>query len=333
MTDPRKNDSDSSVARLIRLAGARDVPAEEAVQRARIAAQAAWQRGLQNAVQSPQRRTRLAWWPFALAASCALVAVLVMNRPAPVAPHIVASVVAIDARPVIRAAADEPMVMGMQLHEGTLVDTGNGRAAFLLGDSLSLRADHQTQLRFETADRVRLLRGSVYVDSGGLNAASRLRIDTPVGEVRHLGTQFLVRVEGDATRIQVREGRVTLTHAGETLHSIAAGDALQVEGGSTQLIHGEPSHGVDWEWVARTAPAFDIENRPLAEFLAWITREHGWQLAYHDDAARLQAHDIRLHGSVAGLSVDAMLQRIELTTGVPLRLKEGMLAVGGEVNL
>ena len=93
------------------------------------------------------------------------------------------------------------------------------------------------------------------------------------------------------------------------------------------------SHGAEWEWAAATAPAFDIENRPLAEFLAWVAREHGWQLAYHDDSIRLRVHDIRLHGSVTDLSVTAMLERVELITGVSLHVQDGMLAVGNEVTL
>jgi hypothetical protein len=331
MTDVKKGDSDSSVARLIRLAGTRDMPAEDTMRRARTAAYTSWQRGLQTATQPPATRKRFSWWPFALAASCGLIAILVMNRPAPVEPHVVANVVAVDARPVMRAATDESLVAGMQLREGAMVDTEGGRAAFLLGDSLSLRADRHTQIRFEAADRVRVLSGNVYVDSGGLNAVSQLRIETPAGEVRHLGTQFLVTVDRNATRVQVREGRVTLARAGEAPRGIAAGDALEVEGANVRLVQGLPSHGAQWEWAAATAPAFDIENRPLAEFLAWVAREHGWQLAYHDDSTRQRVHDIRLHGSVADLSVTAMLERVELITGVSLHVRDGMLAVGNEV--
>ncbi|MFL6619854.1 MAG: hypothetical protein ACJ8MH_14730, partial [Povalibacter sp.] len=75
------------------------------------------------------------------------------------------------------------------------------------------------------------------------------------------------------------------------------------------------------------------ENRPLAEFLAWVAREHGWQLVYGDDATRLRAHDIRLHGSVADLDVTAMLQRVELITGVSLQAHDGTLAVSSEAGL
>ena len=55
MSQLKKGDGDSSVARLVRLAGARDVPAEDKMQRARSAAHAAWQRGLQT-TETPMRK-------------------------------------------------------------------------------------------------------------------------------------------------------------------------------------------------------------------------------------------------------------------------------------
>ncbi len=311
------NKEDSSIAQLLKLAGTRDMPSEAATERARAAAEAAWQRGLRQPAR-PLRGRRV-WIPLALAASSVLVAMLLLNRPAPRAALVVASVVAVDADPVLR--------VGAAVHEGATVSTGDGRAAFLLGDSLSLRVDRGTQLEFVSEDRVRLAKGSVYVDSGGLNAASRLRTETPAGEVRHLGTQFLVSVEGAATRIRVREGRVELARPGMPAQDIAAGDGLNIEGGRLQLLQGLASHGGDWEWATATAPAFDIENRPLSEFLAWVSREHGWQLAYRDEEIRVRAQDIRLHGTVSGLEVRAMLERIALITGVSLRVEAGVLQV------
>ena len=248
-------------------------------------------------------------------------------RPAPRAPLVVASVAAVDAEPGVQGHESGVLRAGSRVHAGVTVSTGLGRAAFQLGDSLSLRVDRHSRIEFVSADRVRLAQGKVYVDSGGINAASRLRIETPAGEVRHLGTQFLVAVDGAATRIRVREGRVELARPGAPAQDIAAGDALEVDGLQLRLLHGLASHGAEWEWATATAPAFDIENRPLSEFLAWVSREHGWQLAYQSEETRIRAQDIRLHGTVAGLEATAMLERIALITGVSLRVTAGVLEV------
>jgi hypothetical protein len=71
-----------------------------------------------------------------------------------------------------------------------------------------------------------------------------------------------------------------------------------------------------------------IENRPLAEFVAWVAREHGWQVRFADDALQSRAADIRLHGSLDPRDGAAMLERVALVTGVPLSSREGVLWVG-----
>jgi ferric-dicitrate binding protein FerR (iron transport regulator) len=174
---------------------------------------------------------------------------------------------------------------------------------------------------------VTLLDGSVYVDSGGVNALAALRISTPAGSVRHLGTQFQVTVDGVLTRIRVREGRVALD--GPLPREVAAGEKLEVRGANAELTRAQSSHGEAWEWTAQIAPTFDIENRLLAEFLAWIAREHGWQLRYADAGAQARAQDVRLHGSLEGLDADGMIERVALITGTRLALSDGALIIGG----
>lgn len=339
MSDPSTEDTDSTVARLVRLAGARDTPSSAAMERARAAAAAAWERGLESA-EVPSRsaqRARFIWCSLAIAASCALVSVIIMlNRPAPSslpALRAVAEVVTADRPSQIRLASGEILTIGMQLHEGVELDTGEEQIALLLGHSLSLRADRHTRIEIMATDRIRLMQGRIYVDSGGVPAVSRLRIETPAGELRHLGTQFLVNVERDLTRIRVREGRVALTRPDATTHDIAAGDALEITAERVLHSHDQPSYGEAWEWAAAAAPIFDIEDRLLTEFLTWIAREHGWQIRYRDEQTQLHARKIRLHGTIAGLDTDAMLERIALITGLTLHVERGVLSVGDEAML
>jgi ferric-dicitrate binding protein FerR (iron transport regulator) len=146
-----------------------------------------------------------------------------------------------------------------------------------------------------------------------------------------VGTQYQVRVSGDLTRVRVREGRVVFSvrdAADLAAADLAAGDVADASGGFVHIRHGEPVHGADWEWAAATAPSFDIENRPLAEFLAWLAREHGWQLRFADAGAQSKAQSIRLHGSMAGLDANGMLERASLVTAVPLSTRDGVLWIG-----
>ena len=137
------------------------------------------------------------------------------------------------------------------------------------GDTVSLRADRHTRLRFDGRERITLFEGALYVDSGGVNAVPALRIGTPAGEVRHVGTQFQVSVSGETTQVRVREGRVLLTHAAGAQADIVTGDEVKVRGEDLEWRHALPSFGPDWEWSASIAPPLPIESRPLSEFLSW----------------------------------------------------------------
>lgn len=320
------NREPSQIESLLKFAGERDQPSREAMGRARAAAQLHWQRAVDRApaqaTRSAPRRAMLGW---ALAAGLSTLAAIYWFREAPPTVVEVARIATVQGD--VRADSAHRMAAGSVLHVGDVVETGDGRAALALGDALSLRLDRDTRLHFVGPGEVALITGAVYVDSGGLNAHAALCIDTPAGVVRHLGTQYQVRVRRELTRVQVREGRVVFT-ASDGAADLSAGDVAEASGGAIHIRHGEPAHGADWEWAAATAPAFDIENRPLSEFLAWMAREHGWQLRFADAATQSRTQSIRLHGSMAGLDADGMLERAALVTGVPLSARDGVLWIG-----
>ena len=323
-------DRDQSVGRLIRLAGERERPSPEATERARLAAAHAWQQVLAQEPQRPPRGRRMAAVALAAAAGLAALALFAWQRaPVSAAPVIVANVTAVEGvASAIEGDRERPIARHAPVLSGTKLATRDGRAAAGFSDTLSLRLDRHTRVRFDTRTRVTLLEGSLYVDSGGLGVGPPLTVVTPAGVVSHVGTQFQVAVDGAATRVRVREGRVLLQRSTGAALAVAAGDELEVRGRETRWRHGLPSFGPAWEWSASVAPTLAIEDRPLAEFLTWIAREHGWQLHFADDPLQARTHDIRLHGSLEGLDAAAMLEHVALVTGVPLAMHEGVLWVG-----
>jgi hypothetical protein len=328
------DESERSIEDLLKLAGEREMPSHASMERARRAAHESWRRGLapvEKDAAAPRRWLKLS---LGLAAAAGIAAVLIaIGTGTNEAPVLVARVSAADDGAVLRAKVSSPVRVPADVHSGALLSTAGGRVALTLGDALSLRVDRNTRLRFDAADRVTLLAGSLYVDSGGINAVPTLRIATPAGEVRHVGTQFQVSVSSDYTRVRVREGRVLLTpRDAQTAHDIGAGDELEVVGNQARLRHDLPAYGTDWEWATFIAPSFPIENRPLAEFLAWLTREHGWQLRYSEESVQQRTHEIRLHGTLAGLDADGMIERVSLITGLPLAQRDGALVVGAEAR-
>ena len=318
-----------SIERLVKLAGPAEQPSAEGLRRARSAAIEAWQRAL---AKRPAPRPRRGWWiSLAVAASVGVVASMLIRHPTAVElPTPVAHVVAVDGYAArLTKAGSEELTANSPLFVGSMVDTGDARLAATYGAALSLRLDRRTRVRFDTRDGITLLAGAVYVDSGGINvASSTLRIVTPAGEVRHLGTQYMVSVANGETRVRVREGRVLLAPVDSgPPRDLAAGDELATSGARSTLRRGLPAFGPEWEWAADVAPALDIENRPLEEFLSWLAREHGWQVRYASEPLQRHARDIRLHGSIAGLDAAASLERMRLVTGINVQLRDGVVVV------
>lgn len=318
-------DPDRSIETLIRLAGERETPSEAAAQRARGAAEESWRRML---AERPARASFELPLAFAAALGLAVLGLYAwMQRD--VAPPVVARVVAHSGAAMLqRDDAESAVTLDANLLSGTTLATTGGRVSVSFADALSLRLDQNTRIRFDGHDHVTLSQGDLYVDSGGLAAGPPLMIATPAGELRHVGTQFQVRVTGATTRVRVREGRVALSRDHDT-RMVAAGDQLEISGNEERWLHGLPSFGAEWEWSASVAPTLAVEDRPLAEFLAWMAREHGWQLHYDDEALQQRTLAIRLHGSLDGLEADAMLERVALVTGISLVLNDGVLWVGG----
>lgn len=324
-------ESERSVEQLLKLAGERETPPAAGMERARLAAHESWQRVLREQPARPRRWMKIS---IALAAAAGVVWFALLRFPAATSPpQQVARVTALTGGAVVHDfAGDTVLFAGGEVFAGTTLETMNGRVALTLGGAMSLRMDRHTRLRFDAAQRVTLLAGTLYVDSGGINAVGGLRIETPAGAVRHVGTQFQVFVAGADTRVRVREGRVLFTPGDSSApRDVVAGEELRIAGGRVDFRRGLPASGADWEWCASIAPPFDIESRPLAEFLAWAAREHGWQLRYTSAALQQQTYEIRLHGALDQSSADAMVERVSLITGVPLRARDGVLWVGAGV--
>jgi ferric-dicitrate binding protein FerR (iron transport regulator) len=185
-----------------------------------------------------------------------------------------------------------------------------GHAALRRSDGLELRLDAGTQLAFVDAGRAALEHGSVYVDSGAAGGKlAALVIGTPLGDVRHLGTQYVASLHDGQLQLAVREGSVAVSNGHDPVVA-QAGEALAIASNGavtrgTVMAYGEP-----WLWTEAVAPDYAIEGRSLDEFLSWVGRETGRKVVYMSPEAALEAQRTRLNGSVAGLAPEAAVAAV-----------------------
>ncbi len=323
MTDnksPGNRNEEQELSVLIRSAGGRARPPEAARDAVYAAVRAEWRDVV--AARARARRRNQGW---ALAATVAATAVALwvampLLRPADV---MVAELVRISGPVSIDEAAGQSPAL---IIAGAELGTGQGGRAALQVGAASVRIDEETLVTFAAADRLVLHRGAVYVDSASAGAES-LQIETPLGTVAHLGTQYETRLTGDSLRVSVREGRVALHRDDGPRLESAAGERLTVGPGGSVTREPVGRSGSYWAWAGEIAPAFEIDERPLAEFLRWVSRETGMEIAYASPALERQAESMILRGSVSGLTPAQALAAVLATTQLQSVEHDGVLLI------
>ena len=294
------NENGDELAALFGRIGARERPRPTAEAEAFAALHAQWQNRIAR-----QRRQRLAKWAAVSAAAVAAFAVAYvgLQRPAPSEPAHLATVEHVEGSDITwrddRTQA-QPLGTLATLAEGQRLATGLGsRVALRWHDGGSLRLDESSRLEFVSASAIRLTAGSVYFDSavtdGSSDAAPALAVQTPAGEVVHIGTQFMVSVASDDVVLSVREGQVKVT--GDGFHLVvAANQELDLRADGTRDVAAIDGHGERWAWAADVAPRIDLDGRTTFDVIAWAARETGRAVVYDSPLAETSARSDILRG-------------------------------------
>ena len=314
-TGPQDTDSELSKAdeagieELLRQVGARDEPGADVMREVETAVHAEWQSMLQ------ERRARRRVVAFGIAASAVLAVALAVFGVRYLAPEPiqVAQITRVDGHLLVRPEEQSAreLAVAQSVSTGDTIQTDDrSRAALQFGDALSLRLDRGTIVKIASADELVLTAGAVYVDSQAPRRPDpqELTIRTDAGSVRHVGTQYQVRTHADDMEVSVREGRVMIANAAGTSSGVA-GERIRVTPRGEIVRSTVAAHDPAWRWAAHAAPQFDINDRTLAVFLDWVSRETGRKVVYESDAARSAASDVKLRGSIAGLDPDTALER------------------------
>lgn len=301
----------------------------EALQRIRAATEQEWRAAHPaEPARAPARR----WVAFAAAASVAALAGVLgwqtfMTETAGGA--VVGQLTRADAPGIAESRLlrdDAVLSTGASLHVGQKLDV-RGDSLIQLAGGGNLRVARASAFEVLAANSVKLQRGELYVDiPPGSRGSDRFMVLTPAGEFRHVGTQFALAIVNGATRLRVREGSV-VWRAADGDSTVNAGTEVIIERNRTVTQRPIATAGRDWAWAESMAPDFDIENRPLQDFLTWFARETGRKLEIADDAARAQAAGILMHGDVRGLTATEALSAVMASTTLRFELPEGVIRV------
>lgn len=314
--------SDDPIGRLINLAGPRDAVPPVVERRVHAHVKTAWRRSI-------VRRRRVRWSvPLALAASVLIGIAVVFMRPDDTLDAVsgpVARIALINGDP---AATANRFSVGDPVYAGDSISTAAGQGISLsMNGGLSLRVAAETTVTIGSADAVILAAGRLYADSGPTaNRARHVSITTDVGSATDLGTQFAVSYLQNEMRVAVREGLVDVSTQNES-YTAETGERLLLQARSDAVFERVSKYDDSWDWAVALAPAFDIHNRSLHDFLEWAARETGKELEYASDDVRLAAMRTILRGSVADFTPSEALESVLPTTQFDFRIEERDIAI------
>lgn len=318
---------------LLRHAPPRPAPPAEIAEAARAAIRDEW-------LASVRRRQRRSAWHLAAAATVLLgtfVAFsLLRSLPSPTV-----QVAAIDRsfgpvyvlgeRAELRETEDLTAIMTGQ----TIITGRDAGLAVAWANGGSLRLDQNTRVEFTDAESVFLQQGRVYFDSRDATlAASADAVDSPLlqlrtvhGDIQHVGTQYMVRLDRASLVVSVREGEVAID--GKHFdHRASGGEQVTLSGSRRPHVLSIATAGGDWVWIEETTPVVDVDGRNLYQFLAWVSRELGLRLVFVGDAETV-ARDAVLRGSIDSRPADALRMRLA-SAALAWRIQEGVIYVGDE---
>ncbi|MEG0858900.1 MAG: FecR domain-containing protein [Pseudomonas sp.] len=154
------------------------------------------------------------------------------------------------------------------------------------GSQLTLDADSEISVQFDDHQRlVHLRSGRVLLSSGhGPGTAQRpLRVQTPQGSVRALGTRFVVELQPGTTHVALFEGAVELLPLQAGTNPLRLGPGQHARFSSTRIeSHGRTAQEPAWSQGVLIADAMRLDA-----FLAQLSRYRPGLLRCSEEVASL----------------------------------------------
>lgn len=227
----------------------------------------------------------------------------------------------------LRPTADLATVLSGQ----TIVTRADAGLGIALEEGGSLRVDENTRVRFAGRDRAFLEAGRVYFDSthgpqagAAASVATNFTLETEHGAVTHLGTQYMVEVDGDRLVVSVREGRVRVDGRFHD-QRVDSGQQAILSGSLRPTLLAIGRSGGLWDWIGRTTPAADVNGWTLYQFLGWVSRELGVDVEFEGQAEAI-AHEAVLRGTIDTTPAEALRLRLA-TAALDWHLDKGVLYI------
>ena len=198
-----------------------------------------------------------------------------------------------------------PLESGASVPAGARLRTDAGtRARLRLQDGTVLSLERLSELVLDAGPRraAKLLEGELVADVAH-REGEPARVDTALGSLAVLGTQFALRVAGERAVIDVSRGRVQLEDRAGRQALVLAGEQGSLQSGQPPSSVPNPSMGEALAWSEGGAPEAD---RALPAALGVLEANKPGESQARDGAVVLQQHSVkvRISGAVARTEIE-----------------------------
>lgn len=223
---------------------------------------------------------------------------------------------------VLAVVLSVSLLFGLQLYPPVRlmadISTGTGeRKQQMLDDrsQLTLNSGSAVKLHFDASTRrIELLSGEIMVDVAS-DPARPFLVETEHGLVRALGTRFIVRSEGELTRLYMLESRTAVQsdqdrRSGlEARQVVTAGQSVAIRSNGVSGAQDIDAQGMETAWERHQLV---VQDQPLGEVLDELSRHRNGVIIV-SDAVR----DLRVSAVLPLDDTDRAL--LLLSTGLPVR--------------
>lgn len=221
-----------------------------------------------------------------------------------------------------------PVNAPLQFRAGDELTTGEDAAVAIDWNSASsLRVSSESTVVFESGDRVALVAGSMYFDSKqyGARSSSTIIVDTPLGQVHHVGTQFVATVSGSSVTIAVREGHVAFGDDSDAI-VVKSGQSVLIDNSDEVEFQDIASTDDTWAWASQIAPPLDVDGRSTRDIIEWLSRESGRSVEYRSSAAESFAASDTIRG-IGQVGPNQAMNIIPMATRLRLDIDKNTIRV------
>lgn len=206
----------------------------------------------------------------------------------------------------------------------------NNRLMVSLFNGNEFRVDENTHFMVVSNNHLKLFSGQIYVDSDSTGGHHQLTIETPLGDVNHIGTKYSVSFNNEQLKVGVREGLVLVSSDSISKTELPKGKNMVLNGAGQAVFSEISAYDPDWQWTQKINGGFGIQDQTLFDYLQWVSKESGYPIKWYSDSVRIKASKIKLSGSINGLLPVESLDVIIPTTRFEYSLNNNQIYIHNE---